>query len=299
MERPRRERIAMTDGRDRTTADIGNIVCLEHVNLGQPDQSRATLFYVSGLGLTRDPYMMTGLSNMWINVGRGQFHLPTRGVPQILRGRIGLVVPDLDRLAARLDDIAPALVDSRFAFTRHAGHIDATCPWGNRIRLHAPDLAFGPRHLGLAYVEFDAPLGAAPAIAEFYAQILDAPARLVDDGEDAIASIAAGPFQSLRFRESGRATTAYDGHHIAIYLADFSRPYERLKNRALITKETGPHEWRFERIIDPKTDETLFHVEHEVRSLTHPMYNRPLVNRNPDQSASGYVPGRDHFAGAI
>ena len=30
-----------------------------------------------GLGLTRDPYLMTGVGNMWINVGRSQFHLPT------------------------------------------------------------------------------------------------------------------------------------------------------------------------------------------------------------------------------
>ena len=35
-----------------------NIRLLEHVNLTQPDQRLATLFYVVGLGLTRDPYMM-------------------------------------------------------------------------------------------------------------------------------------------------------------------------------------------------------------------------------------------------
>ena len=41
--------------------EFGNIVSLEHVNLKQPDQRLATVFYVSGLGLTRDPYMMTGV----------------------------------------------------------------------------------------------------------------------------------------------------------------------------------------------------------------------------------------------
>jgi hypothetical protein len=35
------------------------------------------LFYVTGLGLTRDPYLMVADSNMWINAGRSQFHLPT------------------------------------------------------------------------------------------------------------------------------------------------------------------------------------------------------------------------------
>jgi hypothetical protein len=32
-------------------------------------------------------------------------------------------------------------------------------------------------------------------------------------------------------------------------------------------------------IVDPKTNKKLFSIEHEVRSLKHPMYRRPLVNR--------------------
>lgn len=55
---------------DYAHEDIGNLVLLEHINLTIPDQSLATAFYVSGLGLTRDPYLMTGLNNMWINIGR-------------------------------------------------------------------------------------------------------------------------------------------------------------------------------------------------------------------------------------
>src|SRR5438045_7851373 len=73
--------------------DVGNIVSLEHVNTQVPDQSVATLFYIVGLGFTRDPYMNVGLTNMWINIGDQQFHLPT-GKPQVLRGHTGLVVPD-------------------------------------------------------------------------------------------------------------------------------------------------------------------------------------------------------------
>jgi len=49
--------------------DVGNIVALEHVNVQVPDQSTALLFYVVGLGLTRDPYLTVGLNNMWVNVG--------------------------------------------------------------------------------------------------------------------------------------------------------------------------------------------------------------------------------------
>jgi len=54
---------------DRTLEDIGNIVHLEHVNVRVPCQQTATQFYVVALGLTRDPYLMVGLENMWINVG--------------------------------------------------------------------------------------------------------------------------------------------------------------------------------------------------------------------------------------
>ena len=63
---------------DRAGEDVSNIVHLEHVNLTQPDQRLATLFYVAGLGGTRDPYLMVGLENMWVNLGRSQMHLPRR-----------------------------------------------------------------------------------------------------------------------------------------------------------------------------------------------------------------------------
>ena len=77
---------------DRTVEDLGNIVTLEHVNTRIPDQHLATLFYVAGLGLTR-------VTNMWVNVGRSQFHLPT-GKPQVVRGHTGLVIPTATRWCA-------------------------------------------------------------------------------------------------------------------------------------------------------------------------------------------------------
>jgi len=74
--------------------DVGNIISLEHVNVQISDQALATLFYVVGLGGTRDPYLNVGLNNMWVNVGEQRFLLPTRS-PQVVRCRIGIVVPDL------------------------------------------------------------------------------------------------------------------------------------------------------------------------------------------------------------
>ena len=61
---------------DRAAEDLGNSIHLEHVNVQIPDQRLAALFYAAGVGLTRDPAMMVGDGNMWINVGRSQFHLP-------------------------------------------------------------------------------------------------------------------------------------------------------------------------------------------------------------------------------
>ncbi len=41
---------------DRAAQDIGNIVNIGHVNVCITDQHVATHYYVSGLGLTRDPF---------------------------------------------------------------------------------------------------------------------------------------------------------------------------------------------------------------------------------------------------
>jgi len=276
---------------DRTTQDIGNIVKLEHVNLTMPDQGLATLFYVSGLGLTRDPYLMTGVDNMWVNVGEAQFHLPT-GEPQVFRGTVGLVVPDLAALVARLRKVSDALSRTRFSFREHAGHVDATCPWGNRLRLHAPDKArFGARTLGMPYLELDVAPGTAQSIARFYREIMDAPSRV----EDRTAIVTVGAAQALRFKETDAAVAPYDGHHMQIYLADFSGPYDRLRARDLISRETDEHEYRFVDIVDVQSGAVQFSIEHEVRSMRHPLYGRPLVNRNPAQSNRTYVPGHDAY----
>ena len=78
---------------DRSTQDLGNIVNLGHINVCITDQHVATHYYVTGLGLTRDPFLNAGARLMWINVGPEQFHLPT-GEPDVVRGIAGLVVPD-------------------------------------------------------------------------------------------------------------------------------------------------------------------------------------------------------------
>ena len=46
---------------------------------------------------------------------------------------------------------------------------------------------------------------------------------------------------------------AYDGHHIAVYVADFSGPHDRLAERGLISEESDQYQYRFQAIFDPDT----------------------------------------------
>ena len=278
---------------DRTIEDLGNIVTLEHVNTRIPDQQLATLFYVAGLGLTRDPYLMTGVTNMWVNVGRSQFHLPT-GKPQVLRGHTGLVIPNRDTLVRRLGAVKKPLEGTRFAFTEHNDYVDAVCPWGNRIRCYAPGERFGRMMLGMPYVELEVPRGTAlDGIARFYREMLSTHADVGEDERGRFARAGVGAGQHMIFRETDAAAPAFDGHHVAIYLADFSGPHRRLLERGLITEESDRHQYRFENIVDMDDGRVLFTIEHEVRSMRHPLYARPLVNRNPEQTNRLYAPGHE------
>ena len=280
---------------NRARQDLGNIVLLEHVNVTIPDQRLATIFYLSGLGLTRDPYLMAGVDNMWVNAGRSQFHLPSRGT-QVLRGHVGIVMPDLAALKRRLQKVAPLLAETRFAWEERDGVVEATCPWGNRFRCHAPAPEFGGAELAIAYVEFGVPPGSAAGITRFYQQILEAQAEL-RGGAESMAVISTSATQRLRFCETARPLPEYDGHHVQIYVTDFSGPHRRLLERGLITEESDEYQYRFRDLVDPADGRKLFTIEHEVRSLTHPLYARPLVNRNPEQSNRNYVRGHDAFRG--
>src|SRR5215831_12865741 len=165
---------AMTEERfDRATQDVGNIVALEHVNVKVPDQQLATVFYVVGLGLTRDPYLMTGLENMWVNIGQQQFHLPT-GAPQVLRGDVGLVIPDFDELPGRLATVQGRLEGTQFAYSVEDKHVRVVSPWGNVLCCHPPGPAFGDMTLGMPYVELSVEPGTADGIARFYREGLGA-----------------------------------------------------------------------------------------------------------------------------
>ena len=287
---------------DRTTQDVGNIVLLEHWNVVINDQRLATLFYIVGLGGTRDPFLFPGMENMWVNFGRTQVHMPSRGEnpkPERVRGTMGYVVPDLEALKKRLEyagsemkRVAPEK-PNQFSWREADGAVEATCPWGNRVRCHASSPEFGNTELGLVYVDFDVPPGSADGIALFYNDVMRAPAR----AERGRAIVRIGRNQRLYFTETRAPIPEYDNHHIQVYLADFSTPYRWLRERDLISMETDEAEWRFQWIVDPRDVRKLFQIEHEVRSMKHRLFGRPLINRNHAITNVGYVQGHDAFRG--
>jgi hypothetical protein len=245
-----------------------------------------------------------GLENMWVNFGRTQVHLPSRGAkprPEVLRGTAGFVVPDLAVLKENLDFAGKEMKrvvperGTRFSWQDKGDSVEATCPWGNRIRCHAPSPEYPRTELGLVYVDFDVPPGTAEGIARFYSQVMNAPAS-AGNGR---AVVSVGRNQKLYFSEKEEKLPEYDGHHIQIYIADFSSGYAWLKKRDLVSMETDPHEWRFQWITDPQDGRKLFQIEHEVRSMKHPLFGRPLVNRNPEVTNRAYVPGYDGFRGTF
>jgi len=274
---------------DRTTQDVGNVLLLEHLNLTVPDQGLAALFYVTGLGFTRDPYIDFGTRNMWINAGENQFHLP-KGEPQRFRGHIGVVVPDRDPLHQRLSRLESALSGTAFTWAPADDHTRVTCPWGNDLRVYDRDPE-GLLDLGLAYLDMQVPPDTAGGIARFYSGVLGCPAT-ADAGH---ARVQMGRNQTLRFTETDAVIPAYDGHHIAIYVADFSGPHRALAAHGFITEESDAHQYRFQVLYDPDTGTALTELEHEVRSLHHPMYMRPLVNRNAGMDFFTYRKGRELY----
>ena len=269
----------MNDSNGLRAEDVGNILYLEHVNVRVPDQGKATLFYIVGLGFTRDPYMMVGVNNMWVNLGENQCHLPT-GDPQRIPGHVGIVTPDIDALKDRLASIRDGLAGTRFDFSDEGDYVRAICPWGNEFHCYGPSERFNGMSRGIPYVEFHVPRGTAQRIGEFYERGLGAPYSMEDGNGGAAAHVEAGTSQELVFRESDTASAdAYDGHHIQIYILNFSKPFEFMNERGLVSEGINNHQFRFVDIVDPESGDKLYKLEHEVRGARHRLYRRPLVNR--------------------
>ena len=202
-------------------------------------------------------------------------------------------------LLKRLARVRGDLEGTRFAFREHNSFVEVTSPWGNRLRCHEPEPRFGRITLGLPYVEFAVPPGTIEGMGRFYRTMLETPAELAEDEHGRHLRVGVGARQFLLYRETDAPLPAYDGHHVQIYVADFSGAHRRLLERGLVFEESDQHQYRFKDILDPESGRLLYTIEHEVRSMRHPLYARPLVNRNPAQTNRDYAPGHDSWRWAM
>jgi hypothetical protein len=150
--------------------------------------------------------------------------------------------------------------------------------------------------LGMPYVEVLVKPGTAEGISRYYQEVMHTPATVEARGEGPAAVVQAGRNQCLVFQETTRDLSSYPGYHVAVYVANFSGPYNYLKDRGLLTEDIRNHQFRFQAIVEPKTGEPLCELEHEVRNMHHPQFRRVLVNRDP--GAAMPAPGRVRLVAA-
>jgi len=258
--------------------ELGTVIAFDHFNLQVSDPVMATAFYVEGLRLTRDPYRMVGTGNMWINVGRQQIHCPTAN-PAPFAGEIWLLLPSLAEARERLEAVAPRLAGTKFACRESRGALAVVDPWGRRFRVHEAGALPGHLPLALPAVEFWVPPGTAPAVAAFYEDVIGAPVERGKGKTPARATVTVGPHQTFRFVEKAGAPATAHTNHVALYLTGYQEVYERMQRRKLVVEPHRNGQFRFRRLVAPRTGATVFECEHEMRSLYHRDFGRPLVNR--------------------
>ena len=251
---------------DRAAESLGNVVEFQHVNLRIPDQQAATAFYISGLGLTRDPFLMTGTDNMW------PMPAPASSTCRPARRRCCAARPAswcrTSAVARTAGARAPQLEGTRSASRRRRTAPRRPAPGATAsAATRRTRRGSGRITLGIPYVEFDVPPGTIAGIARFYREIVGAPAWV----EAAAASrVRWCQEPAPRVPRDRPPAPPFDGHHVQIALADFGGPYARLGERGLVSQEDSPWQYRFRDIVDLDTGAVLFTVEHEVRSMTPP-----------------------------
>eukprot|EP00985_Skeletonema_marinoi_P031006 scaffold35454_cov206-Skeletonema_marinoi.AAC.1 len=146
----------------------------------------------------------------------------------------------------------------------------------------------------------------AEKIARFYDFFFDATTSVVNDGKSDIAIIAFGKIddfgraeQSMLFREvvvdnpqchqAAHSDDLGTGHHIAIYVGNCDEDYKVAASNCLdggllwvnpqfedkvldVDSAMECKQFRFKNIVDIETGETLYVLEHEIRSISHPLF---------------------------
>lgn len=273
----------MTDNEYETTPEVGGILHLDHVNFQVPEHDLVTVFFVNGLGLTRDPFRRADETNMGINVGMQQFHFPRRGVTPPFPGVIGLIVPELAAIRARLERLDRLGKFTNTAYAAEFGNdmAEITSPFGVRLRLHAVGTVLFLKPLGIPYVEMYVPTGVAGDIAAFYREVFRAIADVETVDGVSTAVVNAGPFQTLRFIE--RNVDSHDMHnfHVSFHITNYNEVRNRIAARDASIGEGREQVFFFDRIFHPDSGAEVFTLTNEVRSVYHRDFMRPLVNRWP------------------
>lgn len=274
---------SLADRRERLP-EVGGVLHLEHFNCEVLDHDIVTTFFMAGLGLTRDPYRRTDHRNMGVNIGLQQFHLPRRGMETPpYHGEIGLVVPEFKAMKARLDRLKR---DGKFKGTRYAWKMEGrtpvvTAPWGLKLRLQKAGTVPFLRPLGMNYVDVPVEPGLAAPIGGFFSRLMEAPVAMRSIRGERSAVVTMGPFQYARFRE--RKLKDYDLYrfHMAYYVSRYNRIRDAVAEQGCMDGKGLGQVFFFSEIFDPENGDTLLEMTQEARSVYHPDFMRPLVNRWP------------------
>lgn len=265
--------------------NIKAILQLEHFNFEGADHELATIFFMNGLGFTRDPYRRTDETNMGVNIGLQQFHLPRRGNPTPpFYGEIGLIVPDLPVIKARLDRLAEM---GKFDQTPYEltvideASMRVVSPFGVTLKLHAAGSLAFLKPLGIAYVDISVEPGKAAPLEKFYRDLVNTPTALLDLEGAKTLEVTFGPHQYVRFRERAIEDYGLYSFHIAYYVTNYNAYRERVIEQGSLQGDGAGQVFFFDEIFDPETGEEILKFTQEVRSIYHPDFMRPLANRWP------------------
>jgi hypothetical protein len=265
--------------------EVGGIAHLEHINFEVADHDMVSLFFMAGLGFTRDPYTRSDEKNMAANVGMQQFHLPRMGRPTPpMHGVVGLITPELDAVKDRCDGLEKEGV---FKGTPYAYEVKSDCheiisPFGVKMRLHPTGGMPYPKVLGMPYVDLPVEPGKADGILKFYKKVMRATGAIEEIDGKKSASIVMGPYQWVRFIETeGLDSYDNDTFHIAYYVSNYNEVLDTIEDADAVFNGGQNQIFFFNKIFDPDTGDEIFKLDNEVRSFYHEDFMRPLINRWP------------------
>jgi len=284
--------------------DIGGIVCFEHLNLEVPDILIAKTFYMEAMGFALDPFSSAPFARLiWYNVGYQQFHIGWRPDknPQVIDGHIGIIVPSIEVVLKRLTKVSHLLKDTKFKFEvvkqdekasylpipiKGLSYVEVTCPWGNVFHVYQNNEEIDFRGgLGMPYVQFNCPKNSVDDISEFYKQNLGALTVVEKSEHGNVVRIIVGVKQQIIYVEEENVPNEKDwGYHFAIYISNFSGTYKKVRAQKLennLPPDTleialNDRQFRFDKI--QWNGKLIGILEHEVKSMHHFNYMRPLTN---------------------